>query len=89
MSTQEHISPQTLNHLSGLTGQDHIPTVTGTEVTTKIIHREVTPGHITDVHTGTHLTTDTQPLIIIDGTHCTGDLYHTEALPHILEIAVG
>ena len=35
---------------TGLTGQDHIPAVTDTEVTAKVIHREVTPGHITDIH---------------------------------------
>ena len=45
---------------TGLTGQDHIPTVTDTEVTAKVIHREVAPGHITDVHIEAHLTTDTQ-----------------------------
>ena len=74
---------------TGFTGQDHIPTVTDTEVKAKVIHREVTPGHITDVHTGAHLATVTQPLIIINGTHHTGDLHCTEALPHILEITVG
>ena len=45
---------------TGLTGQGHIPTVTGTEVTARAIHREVTPGHITDIHTGAHLATVTQ-----------------------------
>ena len=73
----------------GLTDQGHIPTVTGTEVTAGAIPREVTPGHITDIHTGAHLTTDTQPHIIIDGICHTGDLHHAEALPHILGIAVG
>ena len=53
----------------GLTGQDHIPKVTDTEVTAGVIHREVTPGHITDVHTEAHLTIDTQMLIITDRTH--------------------
>ena len=74
---------------TGLTGQDHFPAVTDTEATARAIHKEVTPGHIADVHTGPHLTTDTQPLIIINRTQPTGDLHPTEALPHILEIAVG
>ena len=34
---------------TGLTGQDHIPTVTDTEATARVYHRQVTPGHITDV----------------------------------------
>ena len=74
---------------TGLTDQGHIPAVTDTEVTARAIRKEVTPGHITDIHTGAHLATDTQPHIIIDGIHHTGDLHHTEALPHILVIAVG
>ena len=74
---------------TGLTDQGHIPAVTGTEVTAVAIPREVTPGHVTDIHTGTHLTTDTQPHIIIDRIHHTGDLHHTEALKHILVNAVG
>ena len=45
---------------TGLTGQDHIPAVTDTEITARVIHRDVTPGHIIDVHTGAHLATDTQ-----------------------------
>ena len=74
---------------TGSTGQDHIPTVTDTEVTARVIHREVTPGHITDVHTEAHLSTDTQTLVVTDRTHHTEGLHHTEALLHILEIAVG
>ena len=74
---------------TGLTGQGHIPTVTDTEVTARVIHREVAPGHITDIHTEAHLTTDAQTLIIIDRTHHIGDLHCREAFPHILEIAVG
>ena len=74
---------------TGLIGQDHIPAVTDTDITAKVIHREVIPGHITGVCTEAHLTTYTQTLIIIDGTHHIGDLHHTEALLHILEIAVG
>ena len=74
---------------TGLTGQDHILTVTGTEVTARVIHREVAPGHITDIHTGAHLTTGIQTHIVINGIHHTGDLHCTEDLPHILEIAVG
>ena len=73
---------------TGLTGQDHISAATDTEVTAKVIHREVTPGHNTDVHTEAHLTTDTQTLIIIDRIHHIGDLHCTEALSHMLEIAV-
>ena len=74
---------------TGLTGQDHIPAVTGTEVTARVIHREVTPGHIADVHTEAHLATDTPTLIITDRTHHIGGLHHIEALLHILEITVG
>ena len=74
---------------AGLTGQDHIPTVTDTEVTARIIHREVTPGYITDVHTEAHLATNTQTLIVTNRTHHIGDLHCIEALLHILEIAVG
>ena len=73
---------------TALTGQDHIPTVTDSEVTARVIHIEVTPGHITDVHTEAHLTTDTQTLLITDRIHHIGGLHHIEALPHILEIAV-
>ena len=57
---------------TGLTGQDHIPTVTDTEVTARVIHREVAPGHITDIHTETHLSTDIQTLIITNETHHIG-----------------
>ena len=74
---------------TGLTDEDHIPSVTYKEVTAKVIHREVTPGHITDVHTEAHLTTDTQTHIIINRIHHIGDLHCTEALPDILEIAAG
>ena len=74
---------------TGLTGQDHIPAVTDTEATARVIHREVTPGHITYIHTEAHLTTDTQTLIITDGTHHIGGLHCIEALLHTLEIAVG
>ena len=58
-------------------------------ITARAIHREVTAGHITDAHTGAHLTTYTQTHIIINRIQHTGDLHHTEALPHILEITVG
>ena len=74
---------------TGLTGQDHIPAVTDTEVTVRVIHREVTPGHITNIHTEADLTTDTQMCIVTNRTHHTGDLHQIEALPHILEITVG
>ena len=73
----------------GLTGQDHIPTVTDTEVTVGVIQKEVTPGHITDVQTEACLTTETQTHIIIIEIHHIGDLHCKEALLHILEIAVG
>ena len=74
---------------TGLTGQDHIPAVTDTEVTARVIHREVTPVHITDIHTEAHLTTDIQTLIVTDGTHHIGGLHCIEVLLHILEITVG
>ena len=74
---------------TGLTDQGYIPTVTGTEITAVAIPREVTPGHITDVHTEAHLTTDTCTHIVINEIHHTGDLHHTEAFLHILGIAVG
>ena len=74
---------------TGFRGQGHIPTVTGTEVTARAIYREVTPGHTTDAHTRAHLTTGTQTHIVINRIHHKGDLHCTEALPHILEIAVG
>ena len=58
-------------------------------MTAKVIHREVTPGHITDVHAEAHLATDTQQHIVINGICHIGDLHCTEAFPHTLEIAVG
>ena len=70
----------------GLTGQDPFPTVIDTEVTARVTHREVTPGHITDVHTDAYCTTDTQTHIIIDGIHHIEDLHCTEVFPHIPEI---
>ena len=72
----------------GLTGQDPIPAVIDTEVTARVIHREVNPNHITDVHTEAHLATDTQTHIITDGIHHMEDLHCTEVFPHIPEIAV-
>ena len=41
-----------------LTGQDPIPTVIDTGITARVIHKGVTPGHITDTHTEAHCTTD-------------------------------
>ena len=73
----------------GLTDQGYIPEIRDTEVIAEAIHREVTPGHITDAHTGVHLAIDTQTHIIINGIHHIGDLHCTEALPHILGITVG
>ena len=55
----------------------------------EITHREVTPGHITNVTTEAHHATDIQVLIITDGTHHIGGLPHIEAPLHILETAVG
>ena len=74
---------------SGLTGQDHISKVTDTEATARVIHREVAPGHITDIHTEAHVTTDAQAYITTDEIHHRGDLHLTEALLHILEVTVG
>ena len=68
----------------GLTGQDPIPTVIDTEVTARVIHREVTPGHITDAH----CTKDTQTHIAIDKIFHIEDLHHTEVFQHIPEIPV-
>ena len=51
-----------------------------TEVTVKIPHREVAPGHITDAPTEAHHATDTQTLIVTNGTHHIGGLPHIEAL---------
>ena len=62
----------------GLTGQDPIPTVIDTEVTGRVIHREVTPGHFTDAHTEAHHTTDPQTHIVIDEILHTEDLHHTK-----------
>ena len=72
----------------GLTGQDPIPAVIDTEVTARVIHREVTPGHNTDAHTEAHHTTDTQTHIVINGILHIEDLHHTEVFPHIPETAV-
>ena len=73
----------------GLADPDHVRAITDTEVTAKITHREVTPGHITDAPTEAHNATDTQTLIITDGTHHIGGLPHIEAFLHILETTVG
>ena len=72
----------------GLTGQDPIPTVIDTEVTAKVVHREITPGHITDANTEAHHATDIQTHIIIDKIPHIEDLHHIEVFPHIPEIAV-
>ena len=42
-----------------------------------------------NIHTGAHLTTDTETHIVIDRINHTGDLHCREPLPHILEIPVG
>ena len=74
---------------TGLAGPDHVHTLTDMEVTVKITHSEVNPGHITDAPTEAHHTTDAQTLSVTDGTHHIGSLPHIEALLHILETAVG
>ena len=72
----------------GLIGQDPIPAVIDMEVTARVIHREVTPGHITDAHTEAHCTTDTQTHIAIDEILHIEDLHHTDIFLHIPEITV-
>ena len=72
----------------GLTGQDPIPTVIDTEVTARVIHREVTPGHITDTNTEVHHATDTQTHIIIDEILHIKEPHHTKHFLHIPEITV-
>ena len=51
-----------------LMGQDSTPTAIDTGVTVGVIHKEVTPGHITDAHTGAHCTTETLAHITINET---------------------
>ena len=72
----------------GPTCQDSIPTVIDTEVTVRVIHKEVAPGHTTDVHTEAHHATDTQTHITIDGICQIEDLHHTEVFPYIPETRV-
>ena len=72
----------------GLTGQDPIPTVIDTEVTARVTHREVAPGHITDAPTEAHCTTDTQAHIAITEILHIEDLHHTEVFLHVPEISV-
>ena len=71
-----------------LTGQDPIPIVIDTGVIVRVIHKGVTPGHITDAHTEAHHTTDTQSHIAINETLPIKDLHHTEVFLHIPETAV-
>ena len=73
----------------GPIGQDLITTFIGTEVTVRVIHKEVTPGHTTDTYTEAHHATDTQAHIAIDGICHIEDLHHTEISPHIPKTAVG
>ena len=61
-----------------LTGQDPIPTAIDTGITVRIIHEGLTPGHITDMHTGAHHATDIQVHIAIDKTLHIEDPHHTE-----------
>ena len=72
----------------GPTSQDPIPAVIDTEITVGLIHRGVTPGHITDAHTEAHHATDTQAHITIYKILHIEDLHHTEVFLHIPEIAV-
>ena len=72
----------------GPIGHDPIPTVIDTEVTVRVTHKEVTPGHTTDIHTEAHCATDTQTHITIDMIHHIEDLHHTEVFPHIPETSV-
>ena len=74
---------------TGLADPDHVHPLTDIEVTVKITQREVTPDHITDIPTEAHHATDTQTLIVTNGTHHIGGLPHKEALLHILETTVG
>ena len=72
----------------GLTDQDPIPTVIDTEVTARVMHGEVTPGHITDAYTEAYCTTDIQAHITITEILHIEDLHHTEVFWHIPEITV-
>ena len=72
----------------GLTGLDPISVVIDTEVTVRVIHRGVTPGHITDAHTEALCATDAQAHITINEILHIEDLHHTEVFPHNPEIAV-
>ena len=65
---------------AGLADPDHICALTDKDVTVKITHREVIPGHITDIPREAHHTKDTQTLTITDGTH------HIRGLPHIADL---
>ena len=81
---------------TGLADLDHVHALTETEVTVEITQREVTersyhrcPHRSTSNHRYTLHATDTQTLIITNGTHHIGGLPHIEAHPHILETTVG
>ena len=69
-----------------LTGQDPIPTVIDTGVTVRVIHEEVTPGHITDAHIEAHHTTGTQAHTAIGETLPIEEPHHREVIQHIPEI---
>ena len=70
-SNMRHQTRSTSRHHNrtdtGLADPDHVCALTDTEVTVKITHREVTPGHITGVPTEAHHATDTQTLIVTNG----------------------
>ena len=66
-----------------LAGQDPIPAVIDTRVTVKVIHKGVTPGHITDPHTAAHHATETPAHIAINETLHTEDPHHPEVFPEL------
>ena len=73
----------------GPIGQDPIPAIIDTEVTVRVIHKEVTPGHTTHAHTEAYYATCTETHMAIDRICHMEDLHHTEVFPHIPETTVG
>ena len=71
-----------------LTGRDPTLTAIDTGVTVGVIHKGVTQGHITDAHTETHCTTETQAHFTINETLHIEDPHHTEVIQHIPETVV-
>ena len=66
-----------------LTGQDPTPAAIDTGVTIRVIHEEVTAGHITDAHIEPHHATETQVHITINKTPYIEDPHHTKVFPEI------